>query len=90
LEGETEPEIINHAGERSIFYKGKEQKFYLYKVGFADDTESYYLGVAGPYPVNAKDFTSTHSITGIYWDSEFDSKALDKQLKEYLALWEED
>jgi hypothetical protein len=86
---EEAPQFITDAGVRTVLYKGKQQKFYLYKVSFSEEEATYYLGVAGPYPVNVKDVTSTHDATGVYWDKEFDAKSIDKLLKEYLASLEE-
>lgn len=86
---EEAPQFISDAGVRTVLYKGKQQKFYLYKVSFSEEEGTYYMGVAGPYPLNAKDVSSTHDVTGIYWDKEFDAKSIDKLIKEYLASLEE-
>ncbi len=86
---EEAPQFISDAGVRTVLYKGKQQKFYLFKVSFSEEEATYYLGVAGPYPVNAKDVSSTHDVTGVYWDKEFDAKSIDKLFKEYLASLEE-
>ncbi|MEI2738881.1 MAG: TraB/GumN family protein [Chitinophagaceae bacterium] len=87
---ETEPGYIADAGVRTVLYKGKQQKFYLYKVSFANDIGKYHLGVAGPYSANLNDYTSPDNVAGIYWAEEFDAKALDKHLKEYLKSLEEE
>ena len=86
---EESPQFITDAGERTILYNGKQQKFYLFKISFSEEEPVYYLGVAGPYSVNAKDFTSTHDITGVYWEEEFNAKAIDKLFKDYLTSIEE-
>ncbi|OSZ80830.1 hypothetical protein CAP36_06205 [Chitinophagaceae bacterium IBVUCB2] len=82
---EEAPSMITDAGTRTILYKGKQQKFYLYKVAFSEDEPVYYLGVAGPYPLNSKDLTSIHTITGVYWDKEFGDESIDKLFNEYMA-----
>jgi uncharacterized protein YbaP (TraB family) len=87
-EDELIAEMISVAGERTILYKGKLQKFYLYKVSFSDD-EGTYLGVAGPYHTNLKDYTSTHDATGLYWEEEFNVKEIDKFFRDYLDSLEE-
>jgi uncharacterized protein YbaP (TraB family) len=87
-EDESLPEMISDAGERTILYKGKQQKFYLYKISFSEDG-GIYLGVAGPYHTNLKDYTSTHAATGVYWEEEFNAKELDKFFKDYLDSLEE-
>lgn len=78
---------LEYAGEKTVSYKGKQQKFYLYKISFSDDGGSY-LGVAGPYSSNPKDYSSTHDATGLYWDEEFDPKKTESLLKDYLAMLE--
>ena len=83
---------VKLVGTKTILYKGKQQKIYLYKVFGSGDYEdlpavgdiNYYLGVAGPFSTNAKDYYSNHEITGIYWEKEFDINKLDALLKEYL------
>jgi hypothetical protein len=40
--------------------------------------------------MNHSHTTSTHELTGVYWDKEFDAKAIDALFKEYLASLEED
>lgn len=86
---EEAPQFISDAGVRTVLYKGKQQKFYLFKISFSEEEPTFYLGVAGPYAVNVKDVTSTHHVTGVYWDKEFDAKSIDNLLKEYLASLEE-
>lgn len=86
---EEAPYQIENAGERTLLYKGKQQKFYMYKVSYWGDKPEKYLGVAGPYALNLKDVTSSHAVTGIYWDYEFDVKKLDDHLKEYFDSLEE-
>ena len=87
---ESEPGYITDAGYRTILYKGKQQKFYLYKVSFSDDIGSYYLGVAGPYDASFKEDTCSHEATGIYWAEEFDEKTLDELFEKYLKSLEEE
>lgn len=81
--------MITDMGERTILFNGKQQRFYLYKVPYSVDDDTKYLGIAGPYSTNKKDMFSTHDLTGIYWEKEFDSKKIDEFLKEYLASFEE-
>ena len=86
---EEAPQSITDAGVRTILYKGKQQKFYLFKISFSEEESTYYLGVAGPYAINPKEVTSTHDATGVYWEKEFDAKSIDKLFKEYLATLED-
>ncbi len=89
-EDEYVPDGITSIGERTVLYKGKQQKFYLYKVSFTEGVENvHYLGVAGPYSLNTKDMNSSHEVTGVYWEGEFDPKKTDETFKAYLK-WLED
>ena len=77
VEDEDDPGVISDEGDKVILYKGKQQRFYLYKV-------YDYLAVAGPYPMNAKDMSSNHEATGIYWSEEFDEKNIEKLFNDYI------
>jgi hypothetical protein len=84
------PEMVEYFGERVMNFMGKKQKFYLYKVYYTrGDAASCYLGVAGPYSTDAKDVSSTHDVTGLYYDEAFDPKKADEQLKELISQAEE-
>jgi hypothetical protein len=86
---EESPSRITDLGERNFLYKGKEQRFYLYKVSFSETEPYSYLGVAGPYPADKKQMKSTHSATGVHWDEEFDAKKVEEQFRAYMKMLEE-
>jgi len=94
---EEYPLMITKAGSKTILYKGKQQKVFLYKVFESDGDyylseekdRTYHLAIAGPYSINAKDYYSNHELTGVYWEKEFDIKKLDELLKEYLESLKE-
>lgn len=88
VNGEEFP-LITYAGEKVALYKGRQQKFYLYKLSFSDFKTGPYLAIAGPYSLNGKDCASTHEATGVYWKAEFDAKYTDTFFKEYLLSLEE-
>lgn len=89
---------VTNAGSRTITYKGKQQKVYLYKVFESDDEyyltpgekPTYYLAVGGPFSTNPKEYYSSHELTGVFWGEEFDEKKIDELLKKYLASLEEE
>jgi hypothetical protein len=85
------PTSLTYVGEQMAPHKGKQEKFYLFKVIFDYDGErSEYLGVSGPFPENSKTFFVEGHITGTYFDAEY-AKGLEKKLvKEYLAYFEEE
>lgn len=78
------PFFMEFVTARVVSFKGKQQKFLLYKVNPADIGDPYYLGVAGPYSLNSKEYVSSHEATGIYRKKEYDAKELDNFLKDYL------
>jgi len=94
---EEYPITIKLVGTKTILYKGKQQKVYLYRVFQSSDYEDspatsdikYYLGVAGPFSINGKDYNSNHEMTGIYWEKELDINKLDALLNEYLKSLKE-
>ncbi len=86
---EDPPLSIVPVGSKTMLYKGKQQKFYLFKISYDEGPDAeYYLGVAGPYDNNAASMSSSHDVTGMYWDEEFDAKNKDKQLEAYLKSLE--
>jgi hypothetical protein len=84
------PQSVDYIGERTEMFMGKKQKFYLYKVMFDYDTASIYLGVAGPYSMDIKDYKSTHDATGVIWKENYYVKTTDPLFKEFIAGIEKD
>jgi uncharacterized protein YbaP (TraB family) len=66
--------------ERKIKYNGELQRFYLYKINFADYST---FGVAGPYPLSDKDLVARGSATNMSYE-EFGTKTVDEHLAELL------
>jgi hypothetical protein len=80
------PQSLKYIGERTEMFMGKKQKFYLYKVEFdTTDPEYTYLGIAGPYSLNPKDYSSNHDATGLVWGEKFDVKKTDAMFKKHLV-----
>jgi uncharacterized protein YbaP (TraB family) len=92
---EDEPSEMKYIGERTLVYKGKRHRFYLYKVVYSYESEEgkmeehKYLGIAGPYAVDLKNLENGNDITGLFYEEEFDLKKTDKQLSAYLKSNEE-
>ena len=80
---EDQPETMEFIGERTRDYNGKKQKFYLFKVKYSEDGDGY-LGVAGPYELNAKILSSDQTATGIYFDKSFDGTKADEFFTKYI------
>jgi hypothetical protein len=88
LDEEEEPAKLQFIGERTAEFKGKKQKFYLYKAIYDNDGEqTAYLCIGGAFGVKVP---AQEDVSGIYWDEEFSQSQIDKQLKAYLALYEEE
>ena len=84
---EDMPEMIDYIGEKKMLYKGRQQKFYLYKVRYQSES---YFGVAGPFSLDGKDYVSSHDATGFYWREEYDSSKKDEHFKAYMTELEGD
>jgi len=78
------PYFMEYVTAKVVTYKGKQQKFLLFKINPTDFGGAYYLGVAGPYSLNSKEYISSHEATGLYREKEYDAKELDNFLKDYL------
>jgi uncharacterized protein YbaP (TraB family) len=87
---EDEPSALNYIGERTVSFKGKKYRFYLYKVVYnyeseeREPKEEKYLGIVGGFSPDIKKVEVENEVTGIYYTEEFDSKKIDKHLGNYL------
>ena len=89
-EDET-PDAIKYIMEKVITFRGKKQKFYLFKVTFDEGEDATNnLGIAGPFSLNASPVTSKNLATGIYWQKDYSAKEVNKQFDEYLKQLEEE
>jgi uncharacterized protein YbaP (TraB family) len=87
---EDPPASMQYLGNKITDFNGKKQKFYLFKIMFSDDPDAAsYLGVAGPYSLDQKNYLSTHEATGCYYSEEYDAKKTEQQLKDYFKSLEE-
>jgi uncharacterized protein YbaP (TraB family) len=83
---------LTFVGERTMQYKGKKYKFYLYKAvyEYEDEKPTAFLCIGGVFSLDGKKIEIEDDISGVYWDEEFSSSAIDKQLKKYIASMEEE
>ena len=85
---EDEPAEIIPQGERVVTFKGRKQKFYLYKLVYKyDDEEFNYLGVSGPFELKSSGFLSEDCIAGMIVE-DVDKLNVSDRLKSYLAEYE--
>ena len=83
---EETPMGVTFVKEKTVDYNGKRQRFYLFKIDYSNNSQ---LGIAGPYAINEKDFRTTYTGLGIYWDASYDAKQTDDQFKIYMQQMEE-
>lgn len=86
---EDTPERIEFAGERTVMFKGKKQKFLLYKLIYGDTDDYNYLGISGAFDTDTKSFLIKENVSGFYGEETFDKSLIDSQLKTYLSWFEE-
>ncbi|MES1214850.1 MAG: TraB/GumN family protein [Bacteroidota bacterium] len=77
--------------EKTAMFRGKQEKFYLFKVvyNYEDEESEKYLGIAGPYAKVAGKIITRSDAGGVFRDEAFDPKKINAQLKEYLKQMEE-
>jgi uncharacterized protein YbaP (TraB family) len=78
---------LTYIGERTETYEGKKKLFHLYKVRMIYDDEERkqtFLGIAGPYTVNANEKVTYGDATGFYTSEEYTPVKTAKLLKAYL------
>ncbi len=84
---DDEPTSFQFVGERSFKFKGKMQKFLLFKAKFQyDDEVSELLLVAGPY---GKELLTQSPVATMASD-EYDPKKINEQVKDLLKWYEKE
>jgi uncharacterized protein YbaP (TraB family) len=92
---EDDPSEMSYVGEKTLLFKGKRHRFYLYKVVYSYENEegkmevNKYLGIAGSFAMDLKNLEIGNDITGLYYEEEFDPKKTEKQLSAYIKSNEE-
>jgi hypothetical protein len=79
-----------YIGERVMLYKGYKKKFHLYRItlNFEEGEKESYLGIAGPYDLNAKALIPFADASGVYWDEPYNKQKIEQQLKTYTSNME--
>jgi uncharacterized protein YbaP (TraB family) len=86
------PSSMEFIGEREVLFDGEKKRMFLFKVVFSNDEDKdkqTYLGIAGPYPLDAKITRTNNDATEIFYDEEYDKKQVDRHFKELLRKGEE-
>jgi uncharacterized protein YbaP (TraB family) len=85
---DDEPTKIIPLGERIATFKGRKQRFFLYRLEYEFEDEKYtYLGVSGPFNLKTSDVLPADVISGVV-AGEFDHKRIAEHFKNYLAEYE--
>jgi uncharacterized protein YbaP (TraB family) len=70
-------------------YKGKQYRFFVYKLRFESDEDNvWYMGFSGPFATDRKKLTPVENIYNTEWidfDTTFKTSDIQKKLKGYLA-----
>ena len=84
---EYEVGATSYIGERVMLYKGNKKKFHLYRItlNFDEGEKETYLGIAGPYDLNAKALVPYAEASGVYWDEPYNKQKIEQQLKTFTA-----
>ena len=91
------PSSMEYLGEKLAELNGRKMRFYLFKIGFEEeegDEAENYLGIAGPYEMDAKNLETSNDATGYNADEVYNKKQVDKQFRtlldnaeEYIKKW---
>ena len=74
------PDSITYLSEKTINFKGRQSRFYFYKLEFGTGEDAqHYLGCAGPFPLNATDISLKDAIGTINENDYFDLSNLSAQ-----------
>ncbi len=87
------PSSIEYIGEREVMFAGEKKRIFLFKLMYSNEEDpkdkETYLGIAGPFSLDAKILECTNDATEIFFDEEYDKKNLERQFKELLQRGEE-
>ncbi len=86
---DEDPDKLTYLTQKIINFKGRQSRFYFYKVTYGDsDDASYSLACAGPFHMNVSD-VSEDAAGDIYYDEEFDASNLPAQMDALIKQMEE-
>lgn len=73
------PEIIEFIKKEKVRYRGKDVIIYVYKFKYDVDSDSWFLGISGPQPINSKQYDFSNEFTSVSWQ-EYDENLLETQV----------
>ena len=78
---DDEPSNLTYLTQKVISFKGKQARFYFYKVTYGEgDDASYHLACAGPFSVNVNTISAEDATGDMYYEEDFDPNI-------YLHKW---
>lgn len=87
---DEEPDAITYVTQKTINFKGKQSKFYFYKIVYGEDDDNHsYLGCAGPFNVNVNDVSIKDADADLYYDEDYDASKLSDQADALIKQMEE-
>lgn len=83
------PATVTYLSQKVISFKGRQSRFYFYKLTFDDgDDTTYSLACAGPFNVNIKEVSSKDATGVMYYDEDFDQSNVKKQSESLIKKME--
>lgn len=89
---EDTPSSLELIGEKIADFNGQKMRFYLYRVGYSygeKKEQDAFLGVAGPYELDATNMETSGEMTDMNFDEQFDKKETNRLFREMLERAEE-
>ncbi|TKK67960.1 TraB/GumN family protein [Ilyomonas limi] len=87
---DDEPSNLTYLTQKVINFKGKEARFYFYKVTYGEeDDASYSLACAGPFNVNANTISAEDATGEMYYEEDFDPTNLPAQMDALIKQMED-
>jgi len=84
------PSAVAYLSQKVINFKGRQSRFYFYKLTFHDGEDTTYsLACAGPFNVDVKDFSSKDATGVMYYDEDFDQSKLQQQTESLIKQMED-
>jgi len=83
------PSGVTYLSQKVINFKGRQSRFYFYKLTFRDgDDSTYSLASAGPFNMNIKEVSSKDATGVMYYDEDFDQSKVQQQSESLIKQME--
>jgi len=86
---DDEPSDLTYLTQKIINFKGKQSRFYFYKVTYGEDEDAgYSLACAGPFNVNVTTVSTEDATGSLYYEEDFDPANLPAQMDALIKQME--